>query len=112
MIVRLPVNKPNATGSLMRGKLTVLMLMFAILACTVDMSTIAHAQAAATGHGCEVLANSELEASNEQDQQKSDSEKPCHTAAHHHCCATLRADVPALSLTSTTAQLRAIPLSH
>jgi hypothetical protein len=95
----------------MRGKLTILILMFAILFGTVIMPTIAHAQAAAIGHESEIVEAHEHDASGAQDQQGSDTDKPCHAVAHHHCSAALKTDVTALASMPFLSQIRAIPLS-
>lgn len=111
MIVRLPFHNIAATSRAMRGMLTSLMLVFAILVGNVIMPTIAHAQAAQVGHSAEALDGHEHDVSSDEDSQKPDGEKPCHAIAHHHCSAALRAELPAIAMTPVSPRLKAIPLS-
>ncbi len=111
MIVRLPFQSITASSRDMRGMLTSLMLVFAILFGNVIMPTIAHAQAAQVGHVAEARDSHEHDVSSDEDSQEHDSDKPCHAVVHHHCSAALRADLPAIAMTPMSAQLKAIPLS-
>ncbi|MEQ1537627.1 MAG: hypothetical protein ABL928_01760 [Sphingorhabdus sp.] len=104
MIVQLRINKANATGGDMQGRITSLLLVFAILFGTVIMPTVAHAQAASASHAEEFLDIHEVDSDAGQDTRDDDGEKPCHAVAHHHCSMALRIDGPPRTMTLTAAQ--------
>lgn len=104
MITRLHLNKAAATCANMQGRITSLLLVFALLFGTVIMPTIAHAQAASASHSEEFLELHEHDGAEDQDTQNEDGKKPCHAVAHHHCSIALRVDAPAVHLTSVQLQ--------
>lgn len=104
MIVRLRINKANATCGNMQGKIISLFLVFALLFGTVIMPTVAHAQAASASHAEEFLDIHELDSDAGQDTRDDDDEKPCHAVTHHHCSFALRVDAPSGTMTLVAAQ--------
>jgi hypothetical protein len=95
----------------MQGRITSVLLIFAIMFGTVITPIIAHAQAASAWHSAEFLEIHDHEGASERDTQEKDGDKPCHAVAHHHCSIALRVETPAtpmalaLSKTSFLASL-------
>ncbi len=104
MIARLRRNKANANCTRMQGRITSLLLVFALLFGTVIMPTIAHAQAASASHSEEYSEVHEHDGAANQDTTDEDGEKPCHAVAHHHCSIALRVDTLAVHLRSARLQ--------
>lgn len=104
MIARLRLNKANASCANMQGRITALLLVFAILFGSVIMPTIAHAQAASASHSEEFLELHEHDEAGDQDTQKQDGDKPCHAVAHHHCSIALRVETSAMAMPSPRLQ--------
>ena len=111
MIARLRPNKANASCANMQGKITALLLVFAILFGSVIMPTIAHAQAPSASHSEEFLELHEHDEAGDQDTQQQDGDKPCHAVAHHHCSIALRVETDAMTIPSTWLQNSFVPSS-
>lgn len=104
MIARLRRNKADANSTHMQGRITSLLLVFALLFGTVVLPTIAHAQAASASHSEEYSEVHEHDGAADQNTQDEDGKKPCHAVAHHHCSIALRVDPPAVHLMSARLQ--------
>jgi len=112
MIARLRLDEANANCGNMQGRITSLLLVFAILFGTVIMPTIAHAQAASASHSAEFLEIHEHDGASGQDTQEEDGDKPCHAVAHHHCSIALRVDTPATAMALALSQTSFVASLH